>query len=221
MESLRASLAAEQPCTPWQLLLFCCSRKQAAQATTLQSPAAALSHNLFPFYRMFWLNMLQIWIRYFSPYQQDQRQREGGRERKRVSAWAQERKKHRCLEPGTKEGRAPIVEHSVVVTETSLMTKASVYQRARLRLCFAPGRKQTDSQVPAITCNQTELPPCLNQSWSLLPQKSVWAAHGVQIWYVHQQHHGQPLQLWLKLKQVVSDFEFYPLSSRCCHLLNE
>lgn len=146
------------PDTPWQLLLFWCSRKQAVQATILQSPAAALSHNLFPFYRMFWLNMLQIWIRYFSPYQQDQRQRQGGRERKRVSAWAQERKKHRCLEPGTKEERAPILEHSVVVTETSQMTKASVYQRARLRLCFAPGRKQTDSQVPAITCNQTRAP---------------------------------------------------------------
>ena len=147
------------------------------------------------------------------------------REGERASAWAQEREKHCCFEPGTKEISAPILGHSAVVTETPLMTKASVYQRATLRLHLAPGRKKTDFKVPVIACNQTGDPsppePEQTAGWSLLPQKSVRGAHGVQIWYVHQQQHGQPLQLWLKLKQVVSDFEFYPLCSRCCHLLNE
>lgn len=189
------------------------------------SPLLLHSHNLFPSYKTFLLNMLKISIWKFSPYQQDQRQRERGRERKRASAWAQEREKHHCFEPGTKEISAPTLGDSVVVTDTSLMTKASVYLRARLWLHFASGRKQTDSKMPTITCNQTGDPsppePEQTVGWSWLPQKSVRAVHGVQIWYVHQQHCGQPLQLWLKLKQVVSDFEFYPLCSHCCHLLNE
>lgn len=124
---------------------------------------------------MFWLNMRKIWTWYFPPYQQDQRQRE--REGERASAWAHEWEKHHCFEPGTKEISAPILGHSVVVTETSLMTKASAYQRVRLRLHFAPGRKQTHSKVPVITCNQAgdSSPPEPEQTvgWRLL-HRNQW-----------------------------------------------
>lgn len=106
-------------------------------------------------------------------------EREGGRGSERMST--REGEKHHCFEPRTKEISAPILGHSIVVTETSLITKASVYLRAWLPLHFAPGRKQTDSKVPVITCNQTgdPSPPALEQTacWRLLPQKSdsnVW-----------------------------------------------
>lgn len=54
------------------------------------SPLLLHSHNLFPSYKTFLLNMLKISIWKFSPYQQDQRQREreGEKESERVSTRA-------------------------------------------------------------------------------------------------------------------------------------